>query len=135
MVEPPAVTDQYGLRRRTWFYHKQHLVPFGETIPMIPSSWFESFLSHLGLSYHFVFWPGEHQKPFKFQGPLDGQSKKPFYIGSLVCFELIYPDLVKHYRQQGVDLIVNSNNLGWFHGNPLLAKQFLAIGQVRASEN
>jgi apolipoprotein N-acyltransferase len=31
-------------------------------------------------------------------------------------------------------LIVNASNLGWFHDNPQLARQFLAIQQQYAAE-
>jgi apolipoprotein N-acyltransferase len=41
---------------------------------------------------------------------------------------------MRQYKQQGADLLINSSNLGWFHQNPLLEAQFLAIGQLRAAE-
>jgi apolipoprotein N-acyltransferase len=43
--------------------------------------------------------------------------------------------LAYQYKQQGATLLVNVSNLGWFHGNRMIATQFLKAGQMRAAEN
>jgi apolipoprotein N-acyltransferase len=79
-----------------------------------------------------VFHLGHNSQPLEVV-PAEGQP--PARLGGLICFELIYPELAARHRERGATLLVNSSNLGWFHGNRLLWRQFLAIGQIRAAEN
>jgi apolipoprotein N-acyltransferase len=60
-------------------------------------------------------------------------------LGALVCFELIDSWPFGHgyawqYKRQGASLLVNASNLGWFHQNPWLEAQFLAMARLRAAE-
>lgn len=109
-------------------YHKQRLVPFGEKTPIVPESWLSTALEQIGADYSTPFHAGTDVHPLTFP---NGRHR----LGPLVCFELIYPDLSTRYRDQSADLLVNVSNLGWFHGNRWIERQFLAIGQMRAAEN
>lgn len=115
---------------RVQFYHKRRLVPFGEYTPYGLGDLLTSLLNKLNIEYVTPYDTG-------IQSPLlkAGNSK----LGGLICFELIDSGLLQggfaqKYAQQGANLLINSSNLGWFHQDPLLEAQFLAIGQIRAAE-
>lgn len=110
------------------FYHKTKLVPFGEYIPLINAQTASNLLNSMGIHYQPGFSAGSKASL------LTLEQVHPLSLGGLVCFELIYPDLSKRYKKQGAQLLVNSSNLGWFHGSSLMESQFLAIGQLRAAE-
>jgi apolipoprotein N-acyltransferase len=55
-------------------------------------------------------------------------------IGSLVCFEAMYPELVRRFTDLGADLLVNVSNDVWF-GAAAAARHHLDIASVRAIEN
>jgi apolipoprotein N-acyltransferase len=116
--------------RAVQFYRKRRLVPFGEYTPYGLGSLLVAALGSVNIDYSASFDAGDGG------ALLAAGSKK---LGGLVCFELIdtCPVLggyANRYRQSGADLLVNASNLGWFHQNPLLEAQFLAIGQMRAAE-
>jgi apolipoprotein N-acyltransferase len=112
------------------FYHKRRLVPFGEFTPYGWGTLLTQVLNNLQVDYTTPYDAG-------LTSPL--LQAGPVRLGGLICFELIdsapwLGGFAQHYRQQGADLLINSSNLGWFHQNPLLENQFLAIGQLRAAE-
>lgn len=110
-------------------YHKRRLVPFGEFIPYIPTDWLGRLLKPAGVSYMPSFVAGQSGRLLTLHLP-----ERTVRAGGLVCFELIYPDLAWAYKRAGADMLVNSSNLGWFHHNPVLDAQFIAIGRMRAAE-
>jgi apolipoprotein N-acyltransferase len=55
-------------------------------------------------------------------------------IGSLVCFEAMYPELVRRFTDLGADLLVNVSNDDWFAAAPA-ARHHLDIASTRAIEN
>ena len=125
-----ALLPPSGQPQAIRFYRKRRLVPFGEYTPY-----------NLGehLSALLKIWTIDYQAPFEAgqESPLlqAGHAR----IGGLVCFELIdalpwYQGYAWQYKAQGANLLVNASNLGWFHENPLLEAQFLAIAQMRAAE-
>lgn len=112
------------------FYHKRRLVPFGEHTPYNMGHSLTSFLATMNVDYSAPYTPGQ-------EAPLlrAGAAR----LGGLVCFELIdaMPILggyAQGYQRDNADMLINTSNLGWFHQNPLLEAQFLAIGQMRAAE-
>lgn len=55
-------------------------------------------------------------------------------IGAFVCFEAMYPDLVKKFVLRGAEVLANPSNDGWFgHATP--AQHQLQIASLRAIEN
>ena len=115
---------------RVQFYHKRRLVPFGEYTPYGWGSLLTNLLNSLNIDYVTPYDAGNESPLLK-----AGNTK----LGGLICFELIDSTLfhggfAQKYAQQGANLLVNSSNLGWFHQDPLLEAQFLAIGQIRAAE-
>jgi apolipoprotein N-acyltransferase len=122
LLSPDLPTVQY--------YHKRRLVPFGETTPYGFGKALTDLLASLNVDYSTPYDAGE-KSPLLYAG----QAK----IGGLICFELIdsapiMGGYAQQYRKQGANLLINTSNLGWFHQNPLLESQFLAIAQLRAAE-
>lgn len=110
-------------------YKKQRLVPFGEALP----DWSMSVFRALALPVPIPYRAGSDRQPLWSFSALE-PSKKPLRIGPLVCFELLHADIAAGYKQRGADVLLNSSNLGWFHGNSVMQAQFLAFGQLRAVE-
>ena len=100
-------------------YHKQHLVPFGEYIPL--DKWITPLqkLSPLGISLH----PG---KPKLFD--LDGIRLAP-----LICFEDTVPPLARRAAADGAHAIVLITNDSWF-SHSLEAEQHARQAVMRAIE-
>ncbi len=108
------------------FYHKRRLVPFGEYTPYQLGEFLGSTLRTFQVDYSAPYQVGQSNQPL---------PAGSYQLGGLVCFELIDGSFTKAYRRRGVDLLINLSNLGWFHQNPLIEAQFLAIGQLRAAES
>ena len=119
------------------FYFKRELVPFGEMVPFFDKNWLENQLEKFNVGFNPPYLSGSKQQESM---KLKWKESHDILIGGLICFELIWPELPK-----GTDIglapsyLVNTSNLGWFHGNKfgekLMQEQFLAIGRMRAAEN
>jgi apolipoprotein N-acyltransferase len=102
-------------------YDKMHLVPFGEYVPYKEFFFFaKSLLNEVGL-----FEPGKQRTIFT----TGGHS-----YGVFICYESIFGDEMRHYAQQGADVLVNISNDGWY-GNTSAAWQHLNMVRMRAIEN
>lgn len=100
-------------------YHKQHLVPFGEYVPL------ESTLR--GLIEFFDLPMSDFQAGELGQPPLRaGQVTFAPYI----CYEVVYGDLVRHARG---DVLLTLSNDAWF-GHSIGPLQHLQMAQMRAVE-
>lgn len=102
-------------------YRKIHLVPFGEMIP------FEDRLAFLR-NVNFGegdFSPGETYDVFDVGGRR---------FGVAICFESIYPDLVRKFVRNGSDFIVNITNDEWF-GRSAGPHQHAEMAVMRSVEN
>src|SRR5206468_453972 len=102
-------------------YDKIHLVPFGEFVPLsgmigFVRGWAE-FIADLE--------PGS--KTSVFPGP-------PAPFGVVICYEGIFPELVRDFVKGGARLIVNMTNDGWF-GRTSGPWQHLAMYPFRAVEH
>ena len=111
------LTDQ-GIVGR---YDKIHLVPFGEFVPLsgvigFVRGWAE-FISELE--------PGT--RTVVFQGP-------PAPYGVVICYEGIFPDLVRNFVRDGARLMVNMTNDAWF-GRTSGPEQHLTMYPFRAIEH
>lgn len=102
-------------------YDKMHLVPFGEYVPLKRLLFFvDAIAAQIG-----DFTPG--QAPVIFA--VDGAR-----FGTVICYEVIFPDLFRRFVAEGADFMVNITNDAWFgdSGGPL---QHLAMVPLRAVEN
>jgi apolipoprotein N-acyltransferase len=107
-----------GLQTR---YDKIHLVPFGEYVPLRGLLFFvEAIAAEIG-----DFTPGRDRVVF----PLAGA---PF--GTVICYEVIFPDLFRGFVRDGARLMVNITNDAWF-GESSGPLQHLAMVPLRAVEN
>jgi apolipoprotein N-acyltransferase len=114
-------------------YHKRKLVMFGEYVPA--SRWLP-FLKHL-TPISGGFTPGEHPVQFRLERrSADGKniSSSGLKTSTLICFEDIFPDLVRGYVDDDTDFLVNITNNGWF-GEGAAQWQHAAATVFRAVEN
>jgi apolipoprotein N-acyltransferase len=101
-------------------YDKMHLVPFGEYVPLsgligFVRGWAE-FISELEPGTHAVVFPGP-----------------PAPFGVVICYEGIFPELVRSFVRGGARLMVNMTNDAWF-GRTSGPLQHLAMYPFRAVE-
>jgi apolipoprotein N-acyltransferase len=102
-------------------YHKMHLVPYGEFVPL---KRFFPFIQKMVTGIG-DFLPGETRTVFP-------HPKAPF--GVLICYEVIFPNEVRQVVRDGAKLLVNITNDAWF-GRSAAAYQHLAMTALRAVEN
>jgi apolipoprotein N-acyltransferase len=118
--------DQPGPGRKadlllTGRYDKQHLVPFGEYLPL------RSILPLPGPLVETIgdFSQGSVQPPL---------PCGPARLGVLICFESIFPELARRKTAAGATLLINITNDAWF-GRSSAPHQHLAMAAFRAVEN
>jgi apolipoprotein N-acyltransferase len=120
------VVDASGALRDR--YDKTHLVPFGEFVP---------FQNLLGLFLHAVasgmaessVTPGEAPRAIDVAIPEAGEIG----AGIPICYELLFPDLVRRFARDGAQLLLAITNDAWY-GRTGAPYQFLAITTLRAAE-
>lgn len=101
-------------------YDKIHLVPFGEYIPLKSLFFFmEKITTEVS-----DFEPGGKAAPLGTGKPL----------GTLICYENIFPDLVRQFTAGGAQVLVNMSNDGWY-GTSAARDQLLLMSRLRAIEN
>ncbi len=107
-------------------YAKQHLVPFGEYIPLKRLLFFLKPLAEtIG-----DFTPGRHSGPLAAPTP-DGRELRP---GVLVCYESVFPKIARNSTAQGANFLANLTNDAWY-GRSSAPVQSLAMAVLRAVEN
>lgn len=107
-------------------YDKMHLVPFGEFVPFEDLLWFVNKMA-TGVS---DFRRGDEPKVFTL--PLKGRKDTKF--GVSICFEIVFPDLVRQPVKRGAQFLVNITNDAWF-GNSAASYQHIDMAAMRAVEN
>ncbi len=115
----------YGTKQ---FYLKNKLVPFGEYVPFL--GMLPRFLKNIALST-----AGEGFAKASSRDPIISQD---FKITASICFELLFPKLIREGVLNRGEMIININDLSWFNGfmqGKILKKQFLAAAVFRAIEN
>lgn len=105
----------------TGAYEKQHLVPFGEYVPL--AYFFQKILNvfHIPMS-NFI-------SSQKSSSPLEMHSIK---MATFVCYEIAFPEQVFH-QAKNTHVLLNVSNDGWF-GNSIAPAQHVEIAQMRALE-
>jgi apolipoprotein N-acyltransferase len=102
-------------------YDKIHLVPFGEYIPWRRLLFFlEKIVEGIG-----DFRSGE---AYTVMAVPQGR------FAVLICFEVIFPELVRHFGRHGAQFLVNITNDAWFGRSPA-SYQHLSMVVFRAVEN
>ncbi len=100
-------------------YDKNYLVPFGEFVPR-----FFSFVNRITKEAG-DFVPGNDivLEPV-------GEHR----VGTFICYEAVFPHLVRRFAARGAELLVNISNDGYF-GRSAARWQHLLIARMRAAEN
>ncbi|MET0555406.1 MAG: apolipoprotein N-acyltransferase [Vicinamibacteria bacterium] len=106
-------------------YHKIRLVPFGEYVPMQPLLTVGGRFAAKLVDQVADFTPGsEHVL-----ASIDGHP-----VGATICYEAIFPDVVRGFAAGGAELLVNVTNDAWY-GRSSAPHQHLAMAAFRAVEN
>lgn len=102
-------------------YHKIHLVPFGEYTP------YKKVFAFISLITHAIgdITPGD-------QFTLHEHERIRF--GSPICYEIIFPNLVRKFAKNGASFLVTITNDGWY-GRSSAPYQHFAMAVLRAVEN
>lgn len=103
-------------------YRKEHLVPFGEYLPL------ESLLR--GLITFFDLPMSNFSAGEADPAPIHAAGLR---IGSAICYEIVYPDLVAN-RARDADILLTVSNDTWF-GASIGPLQHLQMARLRALEN
>ncbi|MFO1462485.1 MAG: apolipoprotein N-acyltransferase [bacterium] len=102
------------------YYHKRHLVPFGEYVP-----WKELFFFARKMTAQVGdLLPGSEYYPLKYQGSL---------LGVLICYEDIFPEISRMMVEEGANVLINITNDAWY-GRSSAAYQHQVFSQFRAVE-
>ena len=115
-------------------YDKMHLVPFGEYVPL------ESLLFFVNKMAEGIgdFLPGADYTvmtlPSRDEPQRRPQEHPPPKIATVICFEVIFPDLVRRFVKQGAQLMTTITNDAWF-GDSSAPFQHFSMVVFRAVEN
>jgi apolipoprotein N-acyltransferase len=102
-------------------YDKIHLVPFGEYVPFKKILFFiDKFVTAIG-----EVQPGEAYEVMMFH-------EKSF--STVICFEIIFPDLVRKFVDRDAQFLVTITNDAWY-GKSAAPYQHFAMATFRAIEN
>ena len=111
--------------RLTARYRKMHLVPFGEYVPLQTLFTLGGRFAAKLVQEVSDFSPGTEAVT----GEVDGHR-----IGGYICYEAIFPGLVRRFPARGAELLVNVTNDAWY-GTTSAPYQHLAMAAFRAVEN
>jgi apolipoprotein N-acyltransferase len=103
-------------------YHKVHLVPFGEYVPLPKLFFFVRRISQTTIGEFTAA-----SEPAVLRGG-------PFAIGVGVCYEIIYPSLARREVAEGANLLATISNDSWY-GRAGAQEQHFAGAVLRAVEN
>ncbi len=102
-------------------YDKVHLVPLGEYVPLGKYLFFvDKLVEGVG-----AFSPGRSLEPLEFS------QGRP---GVFICYEAIFPNLVRKFVKRGANFLVNLTNDAWY-GKTSAPYQHLSMVTFRAVEN
>jgi apolipoprotein N-acyltransferase len=103
-------------------YDKMHLVPFGEYVPF-------------GSLFSFVEKISTEAGNFKAGNRLVVATLSQGHkLSAFICYEAIFPELIRRFASNGAEVFVNVTNDGWF-GNSSAPFQHLNMARLRAIEN
>jgi apolipoprotein N-acyltransferase len=103
-------------------YDKIQLVPFGEYVPMRPVLGF--FVNRIVEGMGDLI-AGTEQTLFNVKGAR---------LGTLICYETVFPYLTRRDVKKGADILVNITNDAWY-GQSSAPYQLLAMAVMRSVEN
>ena len=101
-------------------YRKMHLVPFGEYVPLKSVFFFAGRLVEAVSDFS----PGDSAILLPVKGHL---------MSTAICYEIVYPDLVRQFVRNGSELLATITNDAWF-GDTSAPYQHFAQASMRAIE-
>jgi apolipoprotein N-acyltransferase len=101
-------------------YDKIHLVPFGEYVP----SWLSGTLGKITSQV------GDYVSGTRYQWAASPEGA----IGIFICYESIFPQLVRRLTPAGPSVLVTISDDAWY-GDSSAAYQHLEMARLRAIEN
>lgn len=106
-------------------YHKIHLVPFGEYVPLKKVLFFvEKMVQAIG-----DFQAGDSYVVMRVP---NGHAETKLSV--VICYEIIFPDLVRRFVDKGANVITTITNDAWF-GKTAAPYQHFSMAVLRAVEN
>lgn len=108
-------------------YHKSHLVPFGEYVPMKDVLFFVKKLTRAAGN----FIPGRPEDIAPIKLPLEGGAQAR--LGILICYEDIFPEVSRIETSRGAEILVNMTNDAWY-GKTSAPFQHVSMTVMRAIE-
>jgi len=102
-------------------YDKIHLVPFGEYVPLRKLFFFAGKLVQEASDFS----PGESYSLLNY-------DSHPIGVG--ICYEIIFPQLIRAFTSRGAELIATITNDAWF-GRSSAPYQHFSMAVFRAVEN
>jgi len=115
-----------SLGNASGLYHKRHMVPFGEYVPL--EKWLRGLIEFFNLPMS-DFTKGPAQQPKITLKTRDGATVG---ISAYLCYEVSYPD-VAPYAMPEAGLLLTASNDTWF-GDSIGPHQHMQIAQMRALE-
>ncbi len=111
-------------------YDKTHLVPFGEFVPFrrLIGGYFKAVAR--GMASQDVM---QGETPRALSLPLIDRPHDT-RIGVPICYELLFPDLVRRFARDGARVLFAITNDAWY-GRTGAPYQFLAMTALRSAEN
>ncbi len=107
-------------------YDKVHLVPFGEYVPLKSLLFFvEKMVQAIG-----DFAQGTDYTIMSIPGP----DTRTVNISTVICYEIIFPDLVRKFVNRGAGIVTTITNDAWF-GKTAAPYQHFSMAVFRAVEN
>jgi apolipoprotein N-acyltransferase len=109
-------------------YHKIHMVPFGEYVPLKNVLFFiEKLVQAIG-----DFQAGDEYTVMTV--PAQGAARPDVTVSTVICYEIIFPDLVRRFVDKGANVITTITNDAWF-GRTSAPYQHFSMAVFRAVEN
>lgn len=105
-------------------YRKMRLVPFGEYLP-VPSALSRALRLESLVDSVSDFTPGTVPVTARILG---------VQVGAFICYEAIFPSLVRRFSKNGAEVLFNVTNDGWY-GTSAAPYQHYAMARFRAVEN
>jgi apolipoprotein N-acyltransferase len=113
-------------------YDKAHLVPFGEYLPFraILGGFIRAIAT--GSAGRDVT-AGEFPRSVTLPGSGSGSGKPSVTVGVPICYELLFPDLVRRFVGDGAGVLLAITNDAWY-GRTGAPYQFLVMTAMRSAE-